>query len=98
MNYILLNNHNDLIDSSRVFKRGTGVKLPLRIIKYPITNELNNSTFYNNEQISLFRFRFNKNNANIEHKLTPQSIFLTIKQKRYRRRKKIENYTAAFKD
>lgn len=97
-NYILVNNHNDLIDSSRVFKRGMGTKLPLRIIKYPISSELNNNSFYTNDTINLFRFRFNKTNANIEHKLTPQAIFLTLKQKRYRRRKKIDNYTAFFKE
>ena len=97
-NYIILNNHADFSDSTRLFKKGTGTKLPLRIIKYPINNELNNNLFYNEDKIDLFRFRFNKNNANLEHKLTPHTVYLTIKQKRYRRRKKIDNYTVFFKD
>jgi len=97
-NYVILNNHSDFNDSSRIFKKGAGTKLPLRVIKYPINSELNNADFYNEDGISLFRFRYNKTNANIEHKLTPHTVFLTVKQKRYRRRKKIDNYTVFFKD
>ncbi|RMG75874.1 MAG: hypothetical protein D6707_12930 [Bacteroidetes bacterium] len=72
--------------------------MPLRIIKLPLSNEINLDSFYNDEIINLFRFRFNKTNANVEHKLTPQSIFLTLKQKRYKRRTKIADYTAIFKE
>jgi hypothetical protein len=98
-NNILLSHHNDFFEFSRFYKRGAGTKLPVRFIKYPITNEINNKSFYDKlGDVSLFRLRFNKIDANIEQKLAPQSVFLTLKQKRYRRRTNINDFTCLYKD
>lgn len=97
-NYIVLNNHPDLSNSARLFKKGAGTKLPLRIIKNPITSELDTKNFLQDGFVNLFRLRVNKNDANLEHKLAPHTVFLTLKQKRYRRRKNIDNYSVFLKD
>jgi len=98
-NTILLSHHNDFFEFSRFYKKSAGIKLPLRLIKYPLVNEINNNTFYNGENfVSLFRLRFNKTDLNIEQKLAPQSVFLTLKQKRYRRRTNINDFSCLYKD
>ena len=50
------------------------------------------------ENINLFKFRFNNNESNIKHKPVPNSTFLTMKQKRYKRRKIIPLRVKYFKD
>jgi hypothetical protein len=59
----------------------------MRIIKYPISNKTNFD--FNQDEISLFKLRFSDNETSIKHKPTPHSTFLTMKQKRYKRRKLI---------
>jgi len=86
-NYKILYNYNDFLEVNRWAKRSQGVNSPLRIIKYPISNKTN----FNLDQdvVSLFKFRFSDNENSIKHKPTPHSTFLTMKQKRYKRRKLI---------
>jgi len=59
----------------------------LRIIKFPVSNKTNFE--FNNSIIELFKLRFNENESSIKHKPVPHSTFLTMKQKRYKRRKLI---------
>jgi len=79
-------NYNDFLETNRWFKKNQGINSPLRLIKYPISNKFNNVV---NDDTLLFKFRFNNNESNIKHKPTPHSTFLTMKQKRYKRRKLI---------
>jgi len=81
-----LYNYNDFLETNRWAKRKQGSS-PIRLIKYPISNKSNFD--FNNEVLELFRFRFSDNENNIKHKPTPHSTFLTLKQKRYKRRKAI---------
>jgi hypothetical protein len=39
--------------------------------------------------VELFKFRFFDNNTKIKHKPVSNSVFLTMKQKRYKRRKNV---------
>lgn len=94
---IVLTNHPDFNEVSRFFKRSSGVKSPVRLIKYPLTG-LMNDDFYNKDNLELLRFRFNDKNAKIEHKVLPHTTFLTLKQKRYKRRKVINPFVAYYKD
>jgi len=57
-----------------------------------------NDDFYNKDNLELLRFRFNDKNAKIEHKVLPHTTFLTLKQKRYKRRKVINPFVAYYKD
>ncbi len=96
-NEVVLTNHPDFNEISRFFKRSSGIKSPVRLIKYPLTG-LMNDDFYNKENLELLRFRFNDKNAKIEHKVLPHTTFLTLKQKRYKRRKVINPFVAYYKD
>jgi len=74
-------NHSDFGDETRILKKSIGKSLPIRFIKYPLRdNELS---------IEFFRFRFNDCDSTIKHKPINNSTFLTIKQKRYNIRNKI---------
>ena len=79
-------NYNDFLEVNRWFKKNQGTNTPVRLIKYPISNKFNN---FNDNESLLFKFRFNNNESNIKHKPAPNSTFLTMKQKRYKRRKLI---------
>jgi heme/copper-type cytochrome/quinol oxidase subunit 2 len=83
----IMYNYNDFLEVNRWVKRGQGTNSPLRLIKYPISNKTNFN--FNSDIIELFRFRFNDNESAIKHKPVPHSTFLTMKQKRYKRRKLI---------
>jgi len=78
--------YNDFLETNRWVKRGQ-INSPVRIIKYPISNKSNFD--FNSQIIELFKFRFSENETNIKHKPVPNSTFLTMKQKRYKRRKTI---------
>jgi len=92
----ILYNYNDFLEVNRWVKRSQGTNSPLRIIKYPISNKTNFE--FNNDTISLFKIRFNENESTIKHKPTPHSTFLTMKQKRYKRRKLIPARVKFVKD
>ena len=83
----ILYNYNDFLEVNRWAKRGQGTNSPLRIIKYPISNKTNFD--FNSDIVDLFKLRFSDNETSIKHKPTPHSTFLTMKQKRYKRRKLI---------
>lgn len=82
----LLYHYNDFLESNRWVKRGQ-FHSPVRLIKYPISNKTNFD--FNSEIIELFKFRFSENESTIKHKPVSNSTFLTMKQKRYKRRKNI---------
>lgn len=94
---LILINHPDFNEISRFFKRSSGIKSPIKLLKYPLSNLINND-FYNAEVSELLRFRFNDTNSKIEHKILPHTTFLTLKQKRYKRRKVINPFVAYYKD
>lgn len=77
----------DLNESSRWLKRSMGLNAPLRLLKFPISNKVDFDK--NADVLELFRFRFNDGEPMIVHKPLPHSTFLTMKQKRYKRRKVI---------
>jgi Tfp pilus assembly protein PilF len=83
----ILYNYNDFLEVNRWAKRSQGTNSPVRIIKYPVSNKTNFD--FNQDTVSLFKLRFSDNETSIKHKPTPHSTFLTMKQKRYKRRKLI---------
>jgi heme/copper-type cytochrome/quinol oxidase subunit 2 len=82
----ILYHYNDFLETNRWVKRGQ-FNSPVRIIKYPVSNKTNFD--YNSEFINLFKLRFSENESTIKHKPVSNSTFLTMKQKRYKRRKTI---------
>lgn len=92
----LLFNYNDFLEINRWVKRSQGTNSPVRLIKFPLSNKSNFN--YNNEIVELFKFRFNDNENNIKNKPSPHSTFLTMKQKRYKRRKIISKRVKFEKD
>lgn len=100
-NSIFLYNHVDFNETTRWLRRGLGNNSPLRLIKYPVnlTNDsFNNSLNPTAEQTTLFRFRFNNSSNTIKHKIIPHTTYLSIKQKRYKRKKNIAPTTKFYKD
>lgn len=89
-----LNYYSDFIESSRYLKKQSGVLLPYRLIKLDL--KWMESTENNN--ISLFRNRFNSGNSNLQSKPTPNTTYMSIKQKRYERKKSINPITKYYKD
>jgi heme/copper-type cytochrome/quinol oxidase subunit 2 len=83
----ILYNYNDFLEVNRWVKRSQGTNSPLRLIKYPISNKTNFE--FNGDSITFFKLRFHENESSIKHKPVPHSTFLTMKQKRYKRRKLI---------
>jgi len=100
--YTNLVKHEDYDEFSRWTKRSQGDILPLRIIKYPIGLESINNDFFENKNldnnVELFRFRFNSNSPKMQHKLIQDTIYLTLKQKRYNRKKVVTPQIKHFKD
>jgi hypothetical protein len=83
----ILYNYNDFLEVNRWVKRSQGTNNPVRLIKYPISNKTNFD--FNKDVLDLFKFRFTDHENSIKHKPVPHSTFLTMKQKRYKRRKTI---------
>ena len=92
----ILLNYNDFLETNRWVKKNQGSNSPLRIIKYPITNKT--SFDFNLDLIEIFKLRFNENENSIKHKPIPHSTFLTMKQKRYKRKKIITKRVKFEKD
>lgn len=95
------NMYSDFTDSSRIVKRTQGVLLPLRIIKYPFGLEFNDtdtSRLETNHSLDLFRVRFNDGESKIAHKVIPHTVYLTLKQKRYKRKKVIPSQVKYYQD
>jgi len=70
---------NDFSNISRWLKRSQGTSNPVRIIKLPVDDEVND----------IIRIRFYEPETTIHQKPTPHTTFLTMKQKRYARKKAI---------
>ena len=88
--------HEDFDEYSRWVKRSPGEILPLRIIKYPLGLEsINNDT---TPIENLFKFRFNNNSAKVQPKIVQDTIYLTLKQKRYNRKKVVSPQVKFYKD
>lgn len=92
-NFVKLIKHEDFDEYSRWIKRSQGGILPLRIIKQPLG--LENKT---NFEADLFKIRFNSNVNKAQHKLVQDTIYLTLKQKRYNRKKFIAPQNKYFRD
>jgi len=92
----ILYNYNDFLEVNRWVKKGQGKNSPVRVIKFPISNKTNFN--FNEDLISLFKLRFSENENTTKHKPVPHSTFLTMKQKRYKRRKNIPARVKYFKD
>lgn len=69
----------DSWENTRWVKRSTGRNTPLRLVKYPFTN--------NPGQNQLFFLRFDLEDSKLKHKIASDANYLTLKQKRYKRRK-----------
>ena len=78
----------DVDSSSRIVKRGLGVNLPIRVIKYPlILNGEGNSL--DNKNLDLFKVSFNSGKSEFKVKPLNDVFFYTIKQNKYKRRTSI---------
>lgn len=88
---------SESIESTRWAKRSQGVISPVRLIKYPVSllTELN---WKEEDTIELLRFRFNNEESKIQHKVMPHTIYLTLKQKKYKRKKIIPSRTVFTRD
>lgn len=92
----ILYNYNDFTEVTRFSKRSQGTNSPVRLIKYPISNKTNFDL--NSDLIEMFRLRFNDNEPSSKQKPLPHSTFLTMKQKRYKRKKVVLPRTIYFKN
>ena len=81
-NFLKLIKHEDFDEYSRWIKRSQGGILPIRFIKKPLGLEL-----INDSNQDLFKIRFNSNVNKAQHKIVQDTIYLTLKQKRYNRKK-----------
>lgn len=80
----------DLEENSRWIKRSFGKNAALRLVKYPVSND--------KFELNMFKLRFNDLESKLVHKPVPNTTYLTLKQKRYKRRKKIPLFTKLYKD
>lgn len=92
----ILYNYNDFLEVNRWVKKSQGMNTPARLIKFPISNKTNFN--FDGDVLNLFRFRYSENENSVKHKPIPHSTFLTMKQKRYKRRKNIPARVKYFKD
>jgi len=100
-NNIKLNMYSDFVESSRLLKRTQGVNLPLRLVKYPFGLENVYETNYNSDNtnlLNLFKIKFNDTENSLKHKSVPHTSYLTIKQKKYKKKKTIPAVTKYYKD
>jgi len=69
-----VNRFSDFLENTRFVKTSYGNLTPIRIIKNTFNDSLNND-------LQLFKFRFNSNNISLKNKIAPWNIYLTLKQK-----------------
>lgn len=91
-------NHENFIEVSRWTKRTQGTISPCRLIKYPVTNQLNYKNTSNSNDLELFRFRFNDSQSKLVHKPVSHNNYLVIKQKRYKPLKTVPLRTKYVRD
>lgn len=75
----------EFTETARWFKRPQGTNSIIRLIKFPVSTK--NDFSLDDEVIELFRFRHNETCDYVHHKNMPHSTTLSMKQKRYKRRK-----------
>ena len=80
--------NTDISDMSLAAKRSSGPISPLRLIKNPLLSDSFTDTL-SDTNTELFRIRFNDDSTSVQHKVLPHTTYLTIKQKRYKRKKAI---------
>jgi heme/copper-type cytochrome/quinol oxidase subunit 2 len=81
-------NHSDFLEVNRWLKKSNGANLPARLIKMPLKyTDFNQLTQSEGSDFKLLRFKFNDNVELIQHKTLPHNNYLTLKQKRYQRKK-----------
>jgi hypothetical protein len=78
-------------------KRSSGPISPLRLIKNPLLSDSFGSDLSENNT-ELFRLRFNDDSTSVQHKVLPHTTYLTIKQKRYKRKKAIADTKKFYHD
>ena len=81
--------------SSRWLKSNSTIHDQIRLIKFPVSNKIELEAGSN---FNLFRFRFFEFDTYAEDKNLPHNSSLTIKQKRYKRRKLINPRVKFYKD
>jgi hypothetical protein len=74
-----VSNYIDGWDNTRFLKRSEGRNSPLRVVRYPINNS--------NPRNDLFFLRFDLEDPRLKHKNVSDANYLSLKQKRYKRRK-----------
>lgn len=89
-------NYSDFNEFDRLSRKTQGTNSPVRLIKYPVSNKTNFA--FDSDVVELFRFRYNDSDVTTEHRTTPNSAFLIVRQKRYKRRKVILPRTIFYKD
>lgn len=92
-NFTKLIKHEDFDEYSRWVKRSQGGIMPIRLIKQPLGLEN-----INNLDGELFRIKFNNTPNKLQHKPVQDTIYLTLKQKRYNRKKIVAPQTKYFRD
>ena len=85
--------NSDFSESSLAAKRSSGPISPVRLIKNPLLTDN-----FSEQDVELFRLRFNEESSSIQHKVLPHTTYLTIKQKRYKRKKNIGDTKKFFHD
>jgi len=92
-----LNYYSDYTDS-RLVKRTQGIKLPLRIVKFPFGLDNVYDVTYKSETLNLFNLKFNDTETSIKHKTLPHNTYFAVKQKRYTKKGAIPSITKFTKD
>lgn len=88
--------HPDLDDETRTIKRNSGKNTPIRVLKCPSTDLFFKDSLVQNNEIELFRFRFNEQKPTLANKPVRPTVYLTFKQKRYNQRTNIGKKTQMF--
>ena len=88
--------HPDLDDETRTIKRNSGKNTPIRVLKCPSTDLFFKDSLVQNNEIELFRFRFNEQKPTLANKPVRPTVYLTFKQKRYNQRNNIGKKTQMF--
>lgn len=79
----LFKQSSDVTEVTRWFKRMSGSIQPVKVLKQPLSLK----TKIDTNLAGVFRARFTESESDIMHKPLPNSTFLAMKQKRYKRRR-----------
>jgi heme/copper-type cytochrome/quinol oxidase subunit 2 len=90
-----LYNHDSYTETTRWSKRSQGSVNPIRIIRYPLTNESIINDLTGNY---LFRFRYNEEHSKLIGKPFSHNNYLVLKQKKYKPLKLVSPRTRYFRN